>query len=331
MLRLLEAEHAALWPEIEAKLADRPNGPQPHILTKARQELLRERVIDETTSATRGGRNVSVWHLRELRGRERHVLDAAARKRLLYARSQSWNSPRKGYPRGLLGPAGEEVLHRSLLVASPYGYKLQNPDGGEVRHLLGSPVEGGPLDSAAFLTTLDLEELPGRPIVLPIEVKNVRHWIYPSSSELFQLLHKAALLQIARPELDFVPVLLCRRRSFFLWAMGKELGFFPIEVAAQYVLPRAPIDFDHFNEVRNELGYTDLSLSEDPSPRLVQALTSSLPREAARYAARWKECGPPLVEHFKGLREFMPPRDQHAFMQDFRDEASHLPGCRVKW
>lgn len=331
MVALLEREHAVVWPEIEAKLAEVKNGPQPHILTKARVALVAEGVLSQTIGKTRGGSEVPVWHFTDLAGRERSFEVAAGRKRLLYARFQSWSSPRKDFPQGLIGPAGESVVHQSLLQASPYGYRVHNPKTGQTNHLLGAPVAGGPLDNAAFLQVLDSGGLPATTVITPIEVKNIRQWIYPTSAELFQLLHKAAILQADHPDLDFVPVLVCRRRSFFAWAMGKELGFFPIEVSGQYVLPRAAVDHDHFNEVRAELGYTDLRLKEDAEPRLIQALTSSLPKVAEEYAARWKVCGPPLLEHFKNLREYMPPSERSAAMEDFRDEAGHLPDCEVKW
>lgn len=146
IIDLLAAEHAAVWPEIEAKIAERQSrAVWPHILTKSRQALHTEGRISSTSAATRGGRQVLVWHLSDLQGRERAFLDAAGRKRLLYARFLSWHSSRRGYPQGLVGPAAEAVLHASLLEAAPYGYKLAYPAGAQVRSLLGSPVAGGPL------------------------------------------------------------------------------------------------------------------------------------------------------------------------------------------
>lgn len=331
LYELVDREHAVVWPEVEAKLAESRNGPQPHILTKARNTLVQEGDLATATASTRGGREVTVLRMANLTGRERAYQRAAGRKRLLQARFQSWSTKRRGFPRGLVGPAGERVVHESLIAAAPYGYRLHSPGGGDIHHFLGSSVEGGSLDNAAFLQVPSEDGLPGPTIVLPIEVKNIRSWIYPSTSELYQLLHKGALLQAAHPSLAIVPVLVCRRRSFFVWAMAKELGFFPIEVAAQFVLPRSAIDHAQFNEVRNELGYRDLELGESALPRLVQALETSLPREASKYAARWKVCGPPLAEQFEELREHMAPATRQRAMADFRDEVSHLPDCKVGW
>lgn len=331
MTELLDREHAVVWPEVEARLAEAERSTQPHLLTKARHELVEEGTIESSTDTTRGGRSVTVWHPADLAGRARAVEDAAGRKRLLYARHQSWSSARRGHPSGLLGPAAENVVHASLVAAAPHGYRLANPNGGQVHHLLGDPVPGGPLDSAAFLQLMDGAGLPGATVVVPIEVKNVRSWIYPQATELFQLLHKASLLQEAHPNLGFVPVLICRRRSYFTWQMGKELGFFPIEIHSQYVLPRAAVEPQAFEEVRHGLGYFDLKMTEDAEPRLIQALTTSLPNHAERYAERWRVCGPPLKDYFEQLREYVPPPDRAAVMEDFRDEVRHLPDCEGRW
>lgn len=328
---LLEREHAVVWPEVEARLAEGERMPQPHLLTKARHELMDEGSITSSTDTTRGGRPVTVWHLLDLTQRARAVEDAAGRKRLLYARHQSWSSARRGYPSGLIGPAAEKVVHASLVAAAPHGYRLENPGGGQIHRLLGAQVPGGPLDNAASLQLTDDLGRPDTTVIVPVEVKNVRSWIYPQATEPYQLLYKAALLQERHPDLRFVPVLICRRRSYFLWQMGKELGFFPIEVRSQYVLPRSPVEPKALEEVRHGLGYFDLKMTEEAEPRLIQALTTSLPSQAAAYAERWRACGPALKEYFEQLRDYMAPGDRTAIMEDFRDEVRHLPDCEGRW
>ena len=62
--------------------------------------------------------------------------------------------------------------------------------------LLGKPVPGGTLDNAAFLTTMDaFTNTPSGTYLVTVEVKNVRHWIYPRHWEIHQLLHKSAALR----------------------------------------------------------------------------------------------------------------------------------------
>jgi hypothetical protein len=117
--KLLSDQHAAVWPEIEAKLADRPQpeidrGIDPHHLTTARRRLIRENRIEEVKVPTRGGREISVYGLTR-RGRTETVFRrAAARKRLLETRYLSWTagSRAEGKP-NLIGEGGERVAHAS--------------------------------------------------------------------------------------------------------------------------------------------------------------------------------------------------------------------------
>jgi hypothetical protein len=71
---LLTAEHAAVRPELEAKLSDQrwPSLPvpiDPQHLTTAVGKLRREGVITETEASTRGGRRISVLHFANRRPR----------------------------------------------------------------------------------------------------------------------------------------------------------------------------------------------------------------------------------------------------------------------
>src|SRR5438128_2482060 len=71
ILDLLDREHAVLWLEVEAKLAERPHprirrsrgnlgGLDPHILTRARSQLTKEGLIEQIASPTRGKRSIAV-------------------------------------------------------------------------------------------------------------------------------------------------------------------------------------------------------------------------------------------------------------------------------
>jgi hypothetical protein len=73
-------------------------------------------------------------------GRARAFEDAAARKRLLYARYLNWSGQ-------YYGRAGERVVHASLsIAASQAGYRLFNPRQGQVSTIFGKRVPGA-LDS----------------------------------------------------------------------------------------------------------------------------------------------------------------------------------------
>src|SRR5437016_1961047 len=88
IIALLKENHAAVWPEIEAKLAEHeqpgfPRGINPHILTSAKHALLEDARLVVTVAATKGGREVTVYSLPASRGTLTATSRAAARKRLL--------------------------------------------------------------------------------------------------------------------------------------------------------------------------------------------------------------------------------------------------------
>ncbi len=109
------------------------------------------------------------------------------------------------------------------------------------------------------------------------EVKNLRSWIYPSAEELYQLLHKAVVLQIARPEQPIVPVFVCRKAHQTTFWMSYQLGFVTIDMDIQFV---GDVEEDELLEVRNELYFRDLAPGCGPSLRVRDRLIKTLPRTA---------------------------------------------------
>lgn len=127
---------------------------------------------------------------------------------------------------------------------------------------------------------------PAGAVVVPIEVKNLRDWIYPEAPELHQLLSKAARLQSAHPDLRIAPVLVCRRAHYTTFKMARTLGFYVVDLRRQFLLPSSDLDQARVDEVRAELGY-DLEESEEPFPLLVAHFTTHFPPVAVRTAERW--------------------------------------------
>ncbi len=214
---------------------------------------------------------------------------AAARKRLLHSRFLSWSSHTTEWGVPPLPVALERVIHASLTESAPHGYRLAKPEGGEVRRLLGQPVAGGPLDNAAFYTPLGDDGVPGPPTTVLIEAKNVRQWIYPTTQELYQLLDKAARLQVANPGRSVVPVLVCRRAHFTTAVMAKQMGFHVIETWRQYVRPIVASSEElqrMFDEVNTELQY-NLALHEGSVDPMVNQFVNVLPRRIEEAAQRW--------------------------------------------
>src|SRR5262245_19614145 len=270
---LLHQELAAPWLEVEARVADQrygayPSRVEPHHLSQARYELAQERVITSWRAGTRGGRSVVLWRLTNVDGSQKAVERAAARKRLLTARYLGWASGSASRP-GITGNAAEQVVHASILDAAPHGFALASPSGPGVSHFLGMPVPIGPLDSATIRTAFT-DGLPTGHTAIPIEVKNLRDWIYRTSRELYQLLDKAAQIQNARPTVDIAPVLVCRQAHITTMRMAKTLGFFVIPTLRQYISPTA--DGRLVEEVRTELGFIDLVATSDADKRITTYL-----------------------------------------------------------
>src|SRR5206468_4108109 len=121
---------------------------------------------------------VTLFHLPGAAGRR--FEEATARKRLLAARYYGWAKGTSTRP-GRFGPAGEAAVRDAMIEAAPSGYTIENP-GREVDKLLGIPVHG-PLDAAAHYLVRYPGGIPGPVITVPVEAKNLRDWIYPSSRE----------------------------------------------------------------------------------------------------------------------------------------------------
>lgn len=308
LAEMLDQHYAAPWVEIEARLSakrwrDNSYTIDPHILTIAKGELLSDGQIVQLHAPTRGGGEVAVFHLPVVRGRSRLITDTAARKRLLVARWKSWARGSAHMP-NLIGEGGEAVVHESLLAAGPYGYRVIQPTRGEITSLFGGVVPGGPLDNGAWLSTIDARtQAPATQYLVPIEVKNLRHWLYPTHWEPFQLLHKAAGLANAHPEFPVLPILICRKAHYRTLEMARDLGFLIFQTHDQYVLPSERIELELFDAVRNELSFDDLVISSSRNDNLVTWLSGAVLREARKFASRWAEFGRHHVELYRQLRD----------------------------
>jgi hypothetical protein len=200
-----------------------------------------------------------------------------------------------------------------MLAAAPSGYTIENP-GREVGTLLGVRLYG-PLDAAAHYLVRDAAGVPGQVITVPVEVKNLRDWIYPSSREIYQLLSKAAALQDAAPDRPIAPVLVCRRAHITTMRMAKEVGFFVIPAERQYV---HQVDDDALVEVRGELGLFDLVQQEGVDPRVERFFRTHLPKVIERTAEDWSATGPDLMDYWSRLAGENDAANRASILQDLR-------------
>jgi len=173
--------------------------------------------------------------------------------------------------------------------------------------MFGKPVPGGPLDNAAYLMLTDTQGRPTGVVTVLIEVKNVRHWIYPDSAELYDLLDKAARLQIANAGHPFVPVLVCRRAHSTTFEMALQLGFFVIATRAQFLLNVQGVNLAHVQQVDQELGFHDMVViaptSAQSSKSLERRFSTVLPPLAVRTADRFSRSAKIIATVSRTLRK----------------------------
>lgn len=300
IVHLLESEHAVTRHEIEARLSERKaKAIQPHVLTHSLRELLITGVVTEVESPTRGGRSITTYNFANTRLRKRAIEKASGRKRLLQTRFAGWATGQgKSDFAGTIGRAGELVLQMSMKESArnpgvPAAVAQPDVQAPRVSEFFGVQVPIGPLDNA--MVRLD----EGRMLYLPVEMKNRRGWLYSDAVENFQLLTKAARMQIQHPDKWFCPVLVCRRGHYTLFAMMHSIGGYGIQTKEQYVLPE--IDSGLVQEVREGLGY-DLVQATEPPPLLTSQFAQSLPKQALAQAEKWRAFAPHLANLFDALR-----------------------------
>jgi hypothetical protein len=337
LVALVDAEHAVVWSEVEAKLSEEAyagygKGHMPHSLTIARQELVRGGKIVQSSASSRGaGPEVQTLTPADTARRSTKIRDAAARKRLLMARYRGWASGNTTYPHGLVGPAGEQAVRTALVDAG--NLALVEPGAGEVKRLLGIKLPGS-LDSAGWLPLLTSDGVPEATTCVPVEVKNIRDWLYPQAPEVYQLLHKAALLQRAAPDTPVHPVLICRRAHYTLFFMAKQFGFKVHDAQRQYI--RDAVKPESLQEVRNELGFQDLlatPIDSPPDKRLVRFFRVVLPKGAKEACTSWRETvlTHNLDQHFALLRDpGLRLADRGEQMGHLRVDA-HIAGLDSGW
>ena len=302
IVEILDDQLAVTPREIEARAANNtwPSAGglrfDPDILTEARRELADEGLIHGTSQPTRGGRAIETWSRSDTKGKSTAVDRAAARKRLLTTRHISWSEGNPRNPKGLIGRAGEDVLHSLLSASDPYT-NIQ----GDSEHVLDTPLVGGSVDAACFITV----DSAGHPDAMTaiMEIKNQRQWYYRSNPALHRFLAKAAHLQIANPDSSLVPVFISCWRHNSTFQLARLLGFYAIAYRVQYVLDRAEIDPKLFSEVVTELGYDDLRRGTEPNTSFRHALQISLPRDARAIADRWSEAAHIVAPYSEQIRD----------------------------
>ncbi|MBB6122176.1 hypothetical protein [Nocardiopsis algeriensis] len=321
LLALAHEHHALTHVEIQARISDVPwkgEAIDPHHVTRALRQLTDNGDLLVDHAPTRGGRDVQLF-LSTAPRTKTAVEKAARRKRLLLSRYLGWAQGTPSRP-GLIGPAAEQVFHASIV--STGAFTLARPEGGDVKSFLGLALPG-PLDSAGFFLPV-ANGIPGRAIAVPIEIKNLRDWIYPANAEPYQLLDKAARLHVkVDGQVPIAPVFVCRRAHYTTFLMAKQFGFFVIETKRQFI---GDVDEDKLNEVRAELWLTDLINHQGADEKIVRALATTFPKQAQVTAERWAVTAedPDMRDYFARMRNATSAPRRSRILEKAREHASSM-------
>lgn len=323
IMRVLDERHAVVHAELEARIAegeyaDSRNNINPHHITTALRDLRQSRQIVWDHGTARGGQTIATIQPADQRRRSVKIENTAARKRLLFARYSGWAQGTKRYPLGLIGRAGEEAVRSAILQSG--ALQPARPDAGEVGTLLGVELPGA-VDSAGYMLPFT-DGIPGTPVTILVEVKNIRSWIYPQTEELYQVLDKASILQVRRPDQQILPVLACRKAHHTTYTMAKQLGFIVIGMGRQFVADI--VSEEELLEVRNELHFNDLHRVNGPSKRVLERFQRTLPSYAAQFADTWRAtCAVPgFAQLFQQLRTDQTQTTRARLMTQLRRTAS---------
>lgn len=322
--RALDEHHAVVALELEARISETRSSTgdiavDPHHITKAVGQLVRSGELTRVAGPVRGGGEpVETIQFVDQRKRKTATDRAAARKRLLYARYRGWAQATQRKAHGFIGPAGEEATRLAILASG--AVIPAAPGAGEVSNLLNVELPG-PLDSAGFMVPLDDNGLPRPAVATLFEVKNIRGWIYPTSRELYQLLYKAAVLQVAHLGQPVLPILVCRQSHATTYKMARQLGFMVIATEVQYA---GHVNEVALNEVRVELAFDDLRAGVEPMLRVRDRLIKTAPTYSLTSSEAWKTTvtNPDMVASIADLRTATDKAQRAALMAAFRNEAA---------
>lgn len=284
---LLDTELALVKAEAIARLGEQyyardTRNFDSHITGTALNEMrIAGELIVDREALSKGGHRINTYQPAHQHRRRTAITAAAARKRALYARYLGWAGSTVRYPNGFIGPASEEATRTAILESG--AVQPAQAYAGPVPRILNVTLPGA-ADSGGYMNPI-IAGIPQPPVTVLIEVKNIREWIYPSSSELYQVLHKCVVLQHAHPTVPILPILVCRRAQQTSFYMAQQLGFFIIDMGAQFVGPY--VTEPALIEVRNELAFSELHLGNGPSLRVRDRLKKHLPAYISQYATTW--------------------------------------------
>jgi hypothetical protein len=129
-----------------------------------------------------------------------------------------------------------------------------------------------------------------------IEVKNTREWLYPSHSDVRDLLAKALAV-------DAVPVLIGRRIPFVTFRVLSPCGLV-IHQTYNQRYPASEITLAAKAKAKTLLGYHDIRLGNEPDVRLLKFVHDNLPRVLPAARDRFEAFRDLLTQYASGDKSY---------------------------
>jgi len=264
--RVIRLHKALSQRELEARLSDfvRPGTPavEPHHITNIKDEL---HLIEASAEP------VPFYTRRKMR--KDLYLPLLQEKQALY----------RGFleitAQDTCGSVAERVVFQSLQAASNLALKPHRL--GNVREINGRTTQGS-LDSYAYVT-LSGQGLQRHAVPIGIEVKNIREWVYPESSELWQALRAAV-------ELECVPILVTRRIHITTGRFCKSIGMLAHETQKQYFARSLESD-SRLLAAHDGLYFRDVIAWEAADPSVTKFFEVTLPTVLDRTVQNFAKFG----------------------------------------
>ena len=140
------------------------------------------------------------------------------------------------------------------------------------------------------------------------------------SEELYQLLHKASLLQVMHSAQLILPILACKKAHYTTFKMAKQHGFLVIEMQRQFA---GDVGEHELMEVRSELHFRDLVQGYGPSLTTIDRLRKTIPNICTDFALTWRTtCHMPgFAALYEALRQHVKNDRRDALVNQLRDIA----------
>lgn len=206
----------------------------------------------------------------------------------------------------LCGDALETVVRESFSAAGGYL---------EIGSKKKPVLNFGNLQLPGELDSIQLCADPGMLVI--VEAKNIREWIYPNKEELWSLINKALVLVSA--DLPVLPVFVSRKIPYYARVTMKEVGVLGFEIHKQYFDPSVQADVDRFRN-KDLLGFHDVTASVSASDPLTRYLKRTVKEHGLEYAARFKANAPVLSKYASQLANADVRHDRNAFYKAVMSE-----------